>query len=1313
MASDSMRAPFQTVDSSDDSISTRTLTASDGSEDFPVEKVLAEEEFLTESGVGFEVKYLIKWKNWPVQASTFEPERNLHDDGGVLREWAKEKRRIEAGEREALDVDAWEVENERWRVEREERKARKARKRVSLGLSPRPRPKVARPVASDGDDSDSENGLFVDDGTRDEHDVGQPRKKPKLAPPPKKKGIARAKVKEVKHEESSESGDDEQSSDDVRLQSRVAPKKKGNASRAPVAPIARIANRQRVTTDAPARQNSSRDGSSDLTARPNPTTKPQVEQQTVPKKFGRPKLSGPSKQPQATKSSTAESINIFANWGAEAASTRKARTKSTTDPREMRFTSLSEQSRFHKSAAMEKAPDPSKLQMIDLSRPAPRAIMIPNGNTAPQSVSEASAALAAPTPTATTAPLNGLNQIVQATIETAATLNNRSSARREASRNGTDLALSATTERPAVVNRRSSAQRERTSLTGADQPISATAEIPAVFGRRSPPREERQRSITPPDQDRENSNVLRDDFQTHTCRDWKKTGSCPHGSKCYFAHYDVPNSMPGTSMSISSAGQAPATSLPPDPSKYRTQRCMRWAAGFCEFGDDCHFRHEDRTAPVRKVSAPQVVSGVPGRSERHRIECVFWRKGHCNRPDASCEYAHAKTGFYLDHPNDKEVQVDLSHASVSEAMNVDATRGGFPAHLFSRNVEQSNATSSLPQLSLLQEAVPAPPAPPIPAIMPSSAVPPHYTDGKQIECYYWRGPGECHNVGLTCRYAHHRTGWYTEWAGSRQVLRDHNTVYQEPTGIVGDVVMRDRSVVRTPVVATANEQLASDLHTALQESTADGMYAFTNPINLAISSGSKTAYVAVMLASTSQYDYERVRHILGRRGELTVSSMVSAAQFQVHFADILKQSASQHHPLGPVVMGPEDGDTVSKFAKACELHASAGIITSSDFTMLLFPSAADDLHFAAKSQGTLHAALSYKLLPPLPDPIDAGVEHVEPELSIKPDLKHYLAVSKELLGLNVEVLRKIAKGHLRRMFIMLPPSRKEENDLLRKIFLTPLKESDTPKVFTLLDGNEVWEKFLANYFKLGQSDAPCLLLVHPEIELRSIAQLGALLANTNTPVHYIGARHSLHNDEEAPSTYQSQLIFPHGDLLLLTDEAFTYDPFSTTQILKQATMINSGKIASHADYTTEIHIAASPTIRETLLNLATEGMGGMVNPLHVELWKAFNSFTEPSEHLMAASPPKTHLLEATDLHSYASLPPPQRTSHLVSWFGHYASWHARGHRRFSICGIESAEGEGRAMEWQRENAHCVIYTAGEFLGKLNKRKEGGEKEDRG
>ncbi|KAK6432971.1 hypothetical protein LTR95_010857, partial [Oleoguttula sp. CCFEE 5521] len=191
----SRTAPFQTVDSSEDSISIRTLTASESEQDYYVEKILAEEEFIL--GTGVIVKYLIKWKEWPIQASTFEPEGNLHDDGQMLKTWAEEKQRIEAGEREPFDVDAWEIEHERWKERREGIKVRKARKRAKLGLSPRPRPRVAAPAASDGDDSDAADGLFVDDGQRDELDADQPRKRVKLAPPPKKKGIARAKVKEV------------------------------------------------------------------------------------------------------------------------------------------------------------------------------------------------------------------------------------------------------------------------------------------------------------------------------------------------------------------------------------------------------------------------------------------------------------------------------------------------------------------------------------------------------------------------------------------------------------------------------------------------------------------------------------------------------------------------------------------------------------------------------------------------------------------------------------------------------------------------------------------------------------------------------------------------------------------------------------------------------------------------------------------------------------------------------------------------------------------------------------------------------------
>ncbi|KAI1343783.1 hypothetical protein F5Y15DRAFT_178307 [Xylariaceae sp. FL0016] len=98
-----------------------------------------------------ETQYLIKWENFPLEESTWEPIENLGD--GLLPQWEECKREVAAGRREAFDVRHYDAACQAKRTRHVRRNAK--RKRMGLQLT------VPLPPASEDESSESAEEDFV------------------------------------------------------------------------------------------------------------------------------------------------------------------------------------------------------------------------------------------------------------------------------------------------------------------------------------------------------------------------------------------------------------------------------------------------------------------------------------------------------------------------------------------------------------------------------------------------------------------------------------------------------------------------------------------------------------------------------------------------------------------------------------------------------------------------------------------------------------------------------------------------------------------------------------------------------------------------------------------------------------------------------------------------------------------------------------------------------------------------------------------------------------------------------------------------
>jgi len=68
-------------------------------------------------------------------------------------------------------------------------------------------------------------------------------------------------------------------------------------------------------------------------------------------------------------------------------------------------------------------------------------------------------------------------------------------------------------------------------------------------------------------------------FKTEICRSWARYGVCPYGLNCHFAHGN---------------GELMVRAKPH--SKYKTEMCKKYIAGYCPYGSRCNFVHKPNEA---------------------------------------------------------------------------------------------------------------------------------------------------------------------------------------------------------------------------------------------------------------------------------------------------------------------------------------------------------------------------------------------------------------------------------------------------------------------------------------------------------------------------------------------------------------------------------------------------------------------------------------------------------------------------------------------------------------------------------------------
>jgi hypothetical protein len=283
--------------------------------------------------------------------------------------------------------------------------------------------------------------------------------------------------------------------------------------------------------------------------------------------------------------------------------------------------------------------------------------------------------------------------------------------------------------------------------------------------------------------------------------------------------------------------------------------------------------------------------------------------------------------------------------------------------------------------------------------------------------------------------------------------------------------------------------------------------------------------------------------------------------------------------------------------------------------------------------------------------------------------------SKELLAMNMERLINISDVKKEeKVYIMMPESRASEIQLIAKLFKERFKQPDYKdrhcKIWTSLEPGS-WEVCLKS--------TTCLLLIHPEVPLWDVPDLGVMLHDRGFRVFSVNLDPaSAALDQNDPNT-TCRRLFPMGDVVFLTDDVFLHKPGKVLAIIDK---INKGnKLKPPGAIRNKI--ATRPGIKAWLADLVIKQKEGTDDPrlsmLLTEIWKLCPIEKEnedypghPSENADVIS------LAPEQLPTFQALLQSDRakaTDYIVNWFAGWAFMNASNFRRFTVCHEEPGTGE--------------------------------------
>lgn len=514
---------------------------------------------------------------------------------------------------------------------------------------------------------------------------------------------------------------------------------------------------------------------------------------------------------------------------------------------------------------------------------------------------------------------------------------------------------------------------------------------------------------------------------------------------------------------------------------------------------------------------------------------------------------------------------------------------------------------------------------------------------KDVTCYFWRTSG-C-NRGDECVFAHRLTDY-------RAGLPRSGVIYYEPPA-------SDKSGEHKaqPPTQAANPRLGSNFdlqgppdrdvtcHFWLKEKCIKGdrcNFAHRLTEWQASPPGSGlTKHVPFAVNASSGTNAASLDEAGSRRQSLNKSRAVE--------------------PSAGDAMDTDDGPSLSAPATSSNAVPVARKTSPSVQKQVTEPSSAQDTIAAATPNDTL--------------PTDTPARVSELQQTDGSNDKPSIMSSKELLAMNMERLINISDVKKEeKVYIMMPESRASEIQLIAKTFKERFKQPDYKdrhcKIWTSLEPGS-WEFCLKS--------TTCLLLIHPEVPLWDVPDLGVMLHDRGLRVFSVNLDPaSAALDQNDPNATRRRL-FPMGDVVFLTDDVFLHKPGKVLAIIDK---INKGNKLKPAGAIRN-KIATRPGIKAWIADLVINQKEGTDDPrlsmLLTEIWKLCPIEKEnedypghPSENadVISLAPEQLPTFQALLQNDRA-----KATDYIVNWFAGWAFMNASNFRRFTVCHEEPGTGE--------------------------------------
>lgn len=821
-------------------------------------------------------------------------------------------------------------------------------------------------------------------------------------------------------------------------------------------------------------------------------------------------------------------------------------------------------------------------------------------------------------------------------------------------------------------------------------------------------------------------------------------GSSTRAVPSVFGRREAPAPVRQRSVSPSSPRGPPASTVPSDNTTPYRKVCWNWRLSTCTKPEGmCTFAH-------------------------HYITCPYWKEGICKFSDRDCQ---------LDHCEGRD-PIWFSHRG-SGATNTSAFP---PSNLRTQHPRVPQAPGMSPpqeEMPAIQKrsSVPGPLVPPPHMTKPQQPTTlylkdivcrdwwagrckwgnacklahrdtGHHIDFRDVTCSYWLDEGRCRLSDFECKFAHRLTEYRAGPPKSGQILfvpmdADTSNVLNAPRTAGADV---QQYQLRRP---NAFDDLGSDSMDiddgsshGVVPSPLNGTTGFKRPslsvkrpangtalvydIVLALKDKDIGFEAPVKLVCFTEQDGTMLAESLASQAEsqprLEIGKGMSAVDLKRRFVDKLQQGA--RFPTGDVQAEGSRGDGLKALADLYGMAKSCGIVEASDFTILLYPAAAEQWKFLNSAGDTRsQAALRFKLLPPLSTKLSTEVQSVSnvvsgaSEYSTDNTNRNSSSLDmKHMLDRNMERLLTVSDVKTEdKVFVMMPESRASEIQLIVGTFEERFKQPD-------YQGRDckIWTSQETGSWDTCVKHTACLVIVHPDIALWDIPHLGKLLHASSFRFFSIGLDPALALLNNTTPSFRPQRLFPMGDVVFITDEVFLKTPWKVLSIIERFNKDNA-----HKPYgATRNKIATRPGIRRWLMDLVLQQEQGKEDPrmgmLLEEICKLCPVDKEdeqypgnPSEQsdLVSLAPEQLPtyqtLLQTGDTASTA-----KATDYLVNWFAGWSFMNASKFRRFTVCHEEPGTGEkvidknymwvmkgGQAdpRGWGQEFKYLLVKTPDEWI----------------